>query len=294
MSQTASSGSGRLGGIGATLAAALALSLNNVTVPLVYTHGSNPPSVVMLRYVLLIVVLAGLLPALRRPVRLPARQYAHAAGAGGMSALGSVGLLGAFAFIPVSLAILIVYAYPILTAVIDSLVSRRRPSPIQLGCLFVAFVGIGIALEIDQLAFDGRGIALAVMGAIAFAASFVWNGHGLKGVDAMTSALHMSLAGLALLAVVVLGSGGLALPVDQPGWLWLLLVSSCFSLAFVGMFHGVQSIGAPTAAMLMNLEPVFTIALAVGLLGEPLTPMRMLGAALVLAAVTASQIAGDR
>jgi drug/metabolite transporter (DMT)-like permease len=49
-------------------------------------------------------------------------------------------------------------------------------------------------------------------------------------------------------------------------------------------------IGAAPTAMVMNLEPVFTIALAVGLLSETLSGRKLIGAAVVLAAVGTSQL----
>jgi drug/metabolite transporter (DMT)-like permease len=55
------------------------------------------------------------------------------------------------------------------------------------------------------------------------------------------------------------------------------------------MSWGVQLSGAATATMLMNLEIVFTLPLAAAVLGEALDARRLLGAALVLTAVAASQ-----
>jgi drug/metabolite transporter (DMT)-like permease len=46
--------------------------------------------------------------------------------------------------------------------------------------------------------------------------------------------------------------------------------------------------------MVMNLEPVFTIALAVTLLAETLSGRKLIGAAVVLAAVVASQLLWKR
>ena len=60
------------------------------------------------------------------------------------------------------------------------------------------------------------------------------------------------------------------------------------------MFRGVHLIGPAPTAMVMNLEPVFTIALAVTLLAETLSDRKLIGAAVVLAAVVASQLLSKR
>jgi drug/metabolite transporter (DMT)-like permease len=73
------------------------------------------------------------------------------------------------------------------------------------------------------------------------------------------------------------------------GWGALLVAVLGFAFAFFAMFRGVQLIGPAPTAMLMNLEPVFTIVLALVLLAEPLTLRKLIGAAAVLAAVFVSQ-----
>jgi drug/metabolite transporter (DMT)-like permease len=60
------------------------------------------------------------------------------------------------------------------------------------------------------------------------------------------------------------------------------------------MFRGVHLIGPAPTAMVMNLEPVFTIALAVTLLAETLSDRKLIGVAVVLAAVVASQLLSKR
>jgi drug/metabolite transporter (DMT)-like permease len=67
-----------------------------------------------------------------------------------------------------------------------------------------------------------------------------------------------------------------------------------FACAFCAMFRGVHLIGATPTAMVMNTEPVFTIALAVTLLSEGLSGRKVVGAALVLAAVAVSQVLARR
>jgi len=64
-----------------------------------------------------------------------------------------------------------------------------------------------------------------------------------------------------------------------------------FAAAFLGMFLGVQLIGASRTAMLMNLKPVLTLVLVVLLLNEDLSGHQFLVAALVIAAIVAAQIA---
>ena len=50
--------------------------------------------------------------------------------------------------------------------------------------------------------------------------------------------------------------------------------------------EGIRRVGAGTAAMVGSLGPILTILLAAGFLGEPLNGLQLIGAALVILAVS--------
>jgi drug/metabolite transporter (DMT)-like permease len=60
-----------------------------------------------------------------------------------------------------------------------------------------------------------------------------------------------------------------------------------YALAFWLYVVGLQQAPASLAAMFLNLIPIFGVASAYMVLGERLTPAQWVGAALILAAVTA-------
>jgi drug/metabolite transporter (DMT)-like permease len=53
----------------------------------------------------------------------------------------------------------------------------------------------------------------------------------------------------------------------------------------VGLFAGIERVGAPTASIVSTFEPVVTVVLAGLVLGESLTLVEAIGAACVIAAV---------
>ena len=94
----------------------------------------------------------------------------------------------------------------------------------------------------------------------------------------------------ALLLVAALAAGALSLPsFDGTAWLALAGVLVFFCAGFFAIFRGIAMIGSVRAATIMNLEPVATIALAPLILAESLTAQQLVGAAIVIAAVIASQ-----
>ncbi len=193
--------------------------------------------------------------------------------------------------LPVSLAILIFFTFPLMTAMLESTLDRRLPGLGQLVCLLAALAGLAIALEVERFALAPEGVIFAAIGAVGVAISYVWTGRALPGVDSAVMTFHMAITGLLGASLYVVATGSLALPVDGVlGWPALIVAVVGFAVAFFAMFRGVHLIGPASTAMVMNLEPVFTIALAVALLAETLTGRKLIGAAVVVAAVVASQL----
>ncbi len=193
--------------------------------------------------------------------------------------------------LPVSLAILIFFTFPLMTALLESTLDRRLPSLGQIACLFGALAGLAIALEVERFALAPEGVIFAAIGAVGVAISYVWTGRALPGVDSAVMTFHMAITGFVGASLYVMATGSFALPVDGGlGWAALVVAVVGFAVAFFAMFRGVHLIGPAPTAMVMNLEPVFTIALAVTLLAETLSDRKLIGAAVVLAAVVASQL----
>jgi len=284
----------RIGVIIAALAA-FTLAVNDVSVPFAYGEGFNPPTVVLARYSFLLAGITLLLPLLRLGFRLPRREATHALGSGVFSAIGTLGLLGSFAYIPVSLGVVILYTFPIITALFECIHARRFPGVIELLCLVAALAGVGIAIGLNEVSLDPRGIALAGMAALAFAISIFWNSVKLRTADSTIVTFYMAVAGFATAVLYLAATQSLALTAAGfSGWLPLFVTCFFFTISFVGMFKAVELAGGAPTAMVLNLEPVFAIGLAALFLGEALTLPRLFGSALVIGAVVLSEFARGR
>jgi drug/metabolite transporter (DMT)-like permease len=100
------------------LAAAVAFALTNAAASLAFQGGSNPSTLAALRFVLPALVLTVWLGIQRRPLRLPRRDAWIAAALGVLTAAYSWALLSAIGAIPLALAILIFYLFPLVATVI--------------------------------------------------------------------------------------------------------------------------------------------------------------------------------
>ncbi len=273
------------------LVAALAISVTNVSAPLVYEAGGNPPTIVVLRNLAFLLLCVPWLAASGRFRWLDRRGQWICIGAGIAYTCGAAGLLLSLLTLPVSLAILIFFTFPLMTALLECALDLRPPGLGQVACLLAALAGLAVALEIESFELPLEGVAFAVVAAVGVAISYVWTGRALPGVDSAVMTFHMAITGFVGGLLYVLATGSFALPADGGGgWGALAVAALGFSVAFFAMFRGVHLIGPARTAMVMNLEPVFTIALAVTLLSEPLSGRKLIGGAAVLAAVVVSQV----
>ena len=108
-----------------------------------------------------------------------------------------------------------------------------------------------------------------------------------NGPDVIPSSAIMASAtalGAAILAVM---AGNSVAPADVPAGAWLALAGfgTFTALAFRWFLAGTRRIGAARASILSTVEPVYTIVLATILLGETLSPVQLIGGALVIAGV---------
>lgn len=284
-----------LGGLAVVVLAAFVISVNNVLAPLVYATGSNPLTLVSLRFGGFILMGGAWLALARSPGlrALPRRDALECLGAGLVFTAGASCLLLGFAYAPVSLVVLVFYLYPLMTIGLDALIGRRRPELRQILCAVAALAGLALALQALDDRVDRVGLLFGFLAALGLAGAFTWSGRRLAHIDSTVSTFLMSAAGFAVVTAGTLAAGRFDPGALTPDAVWLIAAAILtFSAAFFLMFAGVRLVGATRAAMLMNLEPVFTIALSVAVLAETLSGRQWLGTAIVVAAVTVAQWPG--
>jgi drug/metabolite transporter (DMT)-like permease len=273
-------------GIIIAAASALMLALNDVAVPFAYAQGFSAPTVVFLRFLFQLLTLVIVLPLAGLGFRLSREHRLHALGSGFAVGIGTLSLLGSFALIPVSLALIILYTYPILTAVFESIHARRLPRPIEIACLIVALAGIGIIIGLNEVKLSPLGLFLGCVASVSYATSIFWNSIKLRSADGMVVSFYVAIMGVATAGLYLLVSGSFAVTqAGIGGWLPLFVAGFFFTIAFIGLYKSIELAGGAPTAMMFNLEPVFVMFLAAILLDEALTIPRLLGGAMVIGSV---------
>ena len=259
-----------------------------------YEAGSNPLTVVEVRALAFILVIAAYQRLQRRSLALPRRTFMATFPMGLGILLMSVGYLASVYFIKISLAVVLLYSFPLLVGVLAAVSGRERVALPKALALLVAFGGLVMAVGLETESLDWRGIALVLMAALGIAGNLTFSGPYLEGVDSLTVNIWTNLWGAVALGAFLALSGGVALPVTGFGWAMLLAIIGCYILGLGFMFGALKYLPPSQAAVMLNLEPVVTIVVAVLWRHEVLLPLQWLGIAIMLAALCFSALRGAR
>jgi drug/metabolite transporter (DMT)-like permease len=190
--------------------------------------------------------------------------------------------LSAIQTISLTLAILLVYLAPALSAIIAHFLFAERLTSRTLLLIVLAFFGFAMLQEfqIDSRIEQQQGLWYALASLITYTAFILLN----KKVPETVPLYHKSFYQLLVGSLCVL-----PLMMNQPWpeadqWVWLL-VAGLFPgfLALIFALQAIQHLPTRVFGTLAYLEPVVVIIAAWLLFAEPMSLLQSLGAALILA-----------
>lgn len=202
----------------------------------------------------------------------------------GMTAI-NYGYMGAIQYIPISLATLVFYMFPMAVLFVTSVASRRMPSLVAGLAFLLSFAGLASAIGPSLSDLDGRGLAWALSATAGATLMFFYGAIAAQrtGVALFTLYSQAAIAGFGIF--VMLALGGPHLPTGETGSVALICICIGYSIGILMQFFAVRLIKPALAAMIFNIEPVATISLSAVLLGDLLSVGQYLGGAFVIAGV---------
>ena len=300
----------RFKGVGGYVFAALAAAsygTNPVFAKPLYADGMNPDSVLLFRYAFGIALL-GLLMIwngwrrhnLSTAFHVNRHSLPQLVILGILMALSSLTLFLSYNYMPVGIASTLLFTYPILVAVIMTLIYHERMSWLVVVCLLLACTGIGLLCEtgngpLFNLQNPSEGVSPFMIGALlVFLSSLSYaiylvglNKTRVRTIASMPATFYVLCFGLLLFVWRVGMSSPFTLP--QHGLMWLNLVAlgllpTVVSLIFTAM--AIQRIGSTQTALFGALEPVTAVVLGIIFLGESLNLREFMGMVLIFVSVT--------
>lgn len=272
-------------GVAAVVASTICYGSITPLAPIAYDDGATPLTIVALRSAVFALAIGGFLAFTGTGINLPRRAWFATMIFAGFMVLWAYSYMASVAYIPVSLAVLVFFTFPLLVAILASITGHDRMTLFKAVALIIAFAGLALALGPSWGTLDWRGVAFALAAAGIGATAYIFITPIFRDYDLMqVSFLTHIWMTLAALAYGLLARD-FALPRTMEGQLPVLLVVILYVGAFSFWALAMPLIGPVRTAGMMNLEPVISIALAALILGERLTWVQLGGAALVLLAL---------
>ena len=300
--------------------AAASYGTNPVFAKPLYADGMNPDSVLLFRYAFGIALL-GLLMLwngwrrhnLSTAFRVSRHSLPQLVILGILMALSSLTLFLSYNYMPVGIASTLLFTYPILVAVIMTLVYHEPMSWLVVICLLLATSGVGMLCEqtppspllrgetpsgIAEILPLGRGnegvspfmigALLVLLSSLSYAIYLVGlNKTRVRTIASMPVTFYVLCFGFLLFVWRICFGGAFTLP--QHGVMWLNLIALGLLPTVVSLLltaWAIQRIGSTSTALFGALEPVTAVALGIIFLGESINLREFMGMVLIFVSVT--------
>ena len=250
-----------------------------------YNSGTNPTTVLFLRFSIASVIMLSWLFFRRSKVSFPSSRVLFV-----LILMGGIGYGGqsfcyftALTFIPSGTVSILLYLYPALVTGLSVLFLNQKITLYEICALVLALSGtvFVVGLKAGGLII---GYILGVSAAFIYATYIIVGTKALKNTDSfVSSAVIITTAAMLYFGVIVFK--GPVFPGTFVGWtatLMIAIVSTIIAIVF--FFAGLKKLGPVHASMLSTIEPVITVFLAWLFLGEILGLYKILGGIMVLIA----------
>ena len=276
---------------------AVMMGANHVSARFAFNDGVSVTTAVIFRSGVTALIIILLLIGQRISPRVQGRALIFMPVIGTLVAIQSYCLYSAVARLPVALALLAFNTYPLWAAFWARVLYRHQAEKFVLAAMPVILVGLALALDAFGAASGlgasahwqqiGHGVAYAVTAAATFALAMVLTQHEALAVDGrVRTALTLTMV-LLLTTLFAVSSGDWSLPRTATGWWGLAGLTCLYGTAFTLMFSLLPRLGVVGNSAIMNVEPVFALALAWLLLDQSIAAVQVLGALIVVATVIA-------
>ena len=237
-----------------------------------------------------------LVVAARHRLRLARRDWGYLAAYGATLALTNAAWTWSVQLNGAAVSTVLVYTSPALVALGSRWLFGEKLNRVIGLSLLLSIVGVALVAGLyDPLALAANpvGTALGIGSGALFAAySLFGKGAARRGLHATTIMVYtFGVAG----TLLFLAAGRNAVPSIPPSaWLGLLILAAGPTLGGYGLFTAsLAYLPAANASLITVLEPALTAGLAWVFLGETMTPVQLLGGALIVSSVLALAL-GER
>lgn len=179
---------------------------------------------------------------------------------------------------------------PLLVVWFSWLILREKPSKRSIVAAIAGLVGVGLLVLGPTARLDSVGIAAAIAGAATMGLGTVLGKRWKRPVSLLVfTAWQLAVGGIVLLPIALLVEGLITQisTTNLLGFVYLGLIGT--GLAYALWFRGIDKLKASAASSLGLMSPVVATLIGFVLLQQTLTPIQLIGMAVILMSVLIGQ-----
>jgi drug/metabolite transporter (DMT)-like permease len=270
-------------GMAMALVAAAAYGTNIVSAQIAGQAGLSGPLLVFYRVFIMLALVGLALLIWRSSLAVPRSERRALLLFGVMSALVGSAYLSSVAFLPVTVAAVVFFTYPVLIVLAEPFVTRIPFRPERLLAACAAFIGVALVVGPDFHGLDPRGLVLALLASLGAATQF-FAGAALPQTPLAARLFWSHLLILPVTALILAVTGGFQSPAAFAlAPLAAAVTIGGYLIGFLLQVAAMTRISPGAAGLAFCAEPVCAVLIAAVVLGERLGPLQYLGCALVVA-----------
>ena len=200
------------------------------------------------------------------------------------------GLFKAIELIPVSIAILTYFIYPLLTGIMGAVTGVDRLTATGSATAVVAFCGLALIIGANPADLAAWGLVAAIASAFCRTVMLLITRATLKGADARLVTWYTLWSSMLAFVALSMLTWNWHWPYGTSGWVAFVGIGFTTTAAIFALYVSAQRIGPFRTALFMNLEPLMTAVLSAAVLGDRMTRLQVLGGVVMIAALCFFQL----
>ena len=267
------------------IVSSLALGSAVIFIRFAYDAGVTPGMAIFLRFLVAGLVLTVFLTLTRSWAPVAPKRIAIilALGFFGYTIMGTTWFV-ALALTPVWLVSLIGALFPAVVNLGSWMFFRERIPPQQILALLVVL--FGSVLLFWQPSFETGawgGIILMLVNVVVVAAYILIGQRWMQGIPPMTSSTYTIWGAAGGTLIYALFVGELSFDFAPVGWFWIFCFATISTaLGIITLWWSIDLIGASRSSIIGSFEVLYSVLLAVLILGESMSPLQIAGGGFIL------------
>ncbi len=227
--------------------------------------------------------------------KLPARTVLGLAATGALMGINWILLFEAFNHTTVAVATLCYYMQPTIVVLLAPLLFKEKLTGKKAACAAVAVIGMilvsGVIGGNPARPGNFRGVLLGLGAAVFYSAVIILNKR-IPGVDTyQKTTVQLLAAGVVMIPYLLLTGGFNGEGFSLSAVILLLVVGLVHTgIAYVLYFGSMDGLKAQSVAILSYIDPVSALFFSAVFLREPLSPLGIIGAVLIIGSAVFSEI----